>query len=326
MEILLRHQPHIVHFSGHGSDEAIFLLNEHNEARAVSTEALAETFRALKDNIRLVFLNSCFSAVQVEAIGQHIEFVLGMGREVSNQAASAFASSFYLAIGHGRTVQNAFDIARADSLVEGLSGDSEPVLRVAQDACAQTTHFQPGGWRVGRARVSRAADKPSQIASPASPEAPSRPMPTKPQSGHPFEEAMTGMRFLWIPGGRFVMGADDVDEACPAHWVEVSPYWLAQTPVTNRQYRLFVQATGGKEPRSWRDRRFNQPEQPVVEVSWSDATAFCQWLSAESGHRIDLPTEAQWEFAARGLDSWVYPWGNEEPNQTRAHFDRIHGS
>ena len=102
-------------------------------------------------------------------------------------------------------------------------------------------------------------------------------------------------------------------------------FWIAETPVTNRIYRLFVEATGRRgrlEPRSWRDRRFGDPEQPVVTVSWEDARVFCAWMSHETGWAVGLPSEAQWEYAARGTDGRPYPWGWDEPDATRACFDQ----
>ncbi len=136
-----------------------------------------------------------------------------------------------------------------------------------------------------------------------------------------FVEPTTGIRFLWIPGGRFRMGANDLSAAeSPPHVVEVSPFWMADTLVTNRQYEQFLVASGYSEPMYWRERRYNEPEQPVVGVKWDDARNFCIWLSEVSGYPIDLPTEAQWEFAARSDDERLYPWGSEIPDGTRAHF------
>jgi formylglycine-generating enzyme required for sulfatase activity len=136
-----------------------------------------------------------------------------------------------------------------------------------------------------------------------------------------FVEPTTGIRFLWIPGGTFRMGANDLHAAArPPHRVQVSPFWMSETLVTNRQYEQFVVSVGYDEPMYWRERRYNEPEQPVVGVRWEDARMFCLWLSEISGYLVDLPTEAQWELAARSEDNRLYPWGNEEPDATRAHF------
>ncbi|MDC0721623.1 SUMF1/EgtB/PvdO family nonheme iron enzyme [Nannocystis bainbridge] len=147
----------------------------------------------------------------------------------------------------------------------------------------------------------------------------------------PFIEPVTGIRFLWLPGGPFEMGEKGIAEkgvADPIHWVQVSPYWLAETPVTNAQYGAFLAANRGhSEPQMWRDERYAGDTRPVVTVSWDDAIKFCAWLSTHpalvtAGVRVQLPSEAQWEFAARSTDGRRYPWGNDKPEASRAVFGR----
>jgi formylglycine-generating enzyme required for sulfatase activity len=136
----------------------------------------------------------------------------------------------------------------------------------------------------------------------------------------PLVEPVTRIRFVWIPGGRFEMGEKGIAE--PVHLVRVTPFWLGETPVTNAQYAVFLEKKGAQEPQYWRDRRFSSPDQPVVGVSWADAQAFCRWLGEAWRRPVMLPTEAQWEFAARGPESRKYPWGDEPPpDATRACFD-----
>ena len=72
----------------------------------------------------------------------------------------------------------------------------------------------------------------------------------------------------------------------------------------------------------WRQRGFAQPLQPIIGVSWKDAVAFCEWLSSQWDRSVVLPTEAQWEFAARGTDGRIWPWGDEPPDSSRACFGR----
>ena len=143
------------------------------------------------------------------------------------------------------------------------------------------------------------------------------------ETGEAFHDPISGIRWLWVPGGRFQLGdaSSPHDDEKPAHWVRVSPFWLGETPVTNRQYGIFLRRTGHPEPGLWRDRRFSGEDQPVVGVSWQDAVAFCEWLAGElSDLEVNLPSEAQWEFAARGEDGRTYTWGGEAPDKTRACF------
>jgi sulfatase modifying factor 1 len=111
-----------------------------------------------------------------------------------------------------------------------------------------------------------------------------------------------------IPGAEFLMGqADGRDEERPVHRVSVAPFRLGRCQVTNAEYDEFRHATGRAMPAFRIQAEFADAAQPVVGVSWFDAVAYCEWLSA-----FRLPTEAEWEFAARGgLEQQIYPWGNE---------------
>ncbi|MBF8272394.1 MAG: serine/threonine protein kinase [Magnetococcales bacterium] len=132
-------------------------------------------------------------------------------------------------------------------------------------------------------------------------------------------EPLRGLRLLRVPGGIFTMWDDhERNSEEPAHQVELSPYWLAETPVTNNYFGLFIRATGHREPSYWRDEEYSDPQQPVVGVNWHDAITFCDWLSEECGHEFFLPSVAQWEYAARGTDGRRYPWGNEKPKKKPA--------
>jgi len=96
------------------------------------------------------------------------------------------------------------------------------------------------------------------------------------------------------------------DNERPIHRVWLDEFSLAECQVTHAEYAQFLAATGHAQPAHWNDPNFVSPEQPVVAVSWFDAVAYCEWLA---GFR--LPTEAEWEFAARGgFEQQLYPWGN----------------
>lgn len=135
--------------------------------------------------------------------------------------------------------------------------------------------------------------------------------------------------FAWIeiPAGRGTMKTSDpgVTLAIPTE-----RYWIAKYPVTNAQYKLFIDAGGydterwwtaegwkwrqkekWTEPRHWHDAAWNDVEMPVMDVSWFEAVAFCRWLREVTGEKIMMPTEAQWQYAAQGDDGRAYPWGDE---------------
>ena len=117
-----------------------------------------------------------------------------------------------------------------------------------------------------------------------------------------------------IPAGAFWMGSKKGrDNEKPVHKVHLERYWIAKTPITNAQYRLFVEATGHRAPRHWENGKIPRglESHPVVNVNWHDAMAYCKWLSAVTGEAITLPSEAEWEKAARGSqDKREYPWGD----------------
>jgi formylglycine-generating enzyme required for sulfatase activity len=118
-----------------------------------------------------------------------------------------------------------------------------------------------------------------------------------------------------VPGGRFRMGSDAgrPDER-PVHLVEVHGFHLARTPIARREYEPFLRRGGAPAPPWWGDPAFCLPDQPVVGVTWHDAVAYAEWLSAAAGGTWRLPTEAEWERAARGgLDMAPTAWGTELP-------------
>ncbi len=120
-----------------------------------------------------------------------------------------------------------------------------------------------------------------------------------------------------IPEGSFLMGSDaGRDDEKPAHRVWVDAFELAAFQTTNEEYARFLSDTRHPAPLLWDDSDFSHPAQPVVAVSWFDAVAYCQWLGGRFGKRYRLPTEAEWERAARGgVEGQTYPWGNAAPEE-----------
>ena len=115
-----------------------------------------------------------------------------------------------------------------------------------------------------------------------------------------------------IPEGWFLMGSDSgQDNERPVHRVWVDGFELADCQVTNADYARFLKTTGHHKPAHWDDLLFSDPQQPVVAPSWFDAVAYCAWLSEATGRHYRLPTEAEWERAARGgMEQKLYPWGD----------------
>ncbi len=100
----------------------------------------------------------------------------------------------------------------------------------------------------------------------------------------------------------------------PASMVRVAPFAIGRYPVTNAQYAAFVETTGHPAPEHFGDWGLPPPgkeDHPVVNVSWLDAIAFTEWLGRESSRSVRLPTEVEWEKAARGADGRLWPWGDE---------------
>ncbi|MBZ5645699.1 MAG: formylglycine-generating enzyme family protein [Acidobacteriia bacterium] len=118
-----------------------------------------------------------------------------------------------------------------------------------------------------------------------------------------------------IPAGWFLMGSDTgQDNERPVHRVWLDAFELAARQVTNADYARYLDAANAPAPPHWNDPLFCNPEQPVVAVSWFEAVAYCKWLSRVTGRKCRLPTEAEWERAARGgEDGKQYPWGDEPP-------------
>jgi formylglycine-generating enzyme required for sulfatase activity len=133
----------------------------------------------------------------------------------------------------------------------------------------------------------------------------------------------TGIVLVRVPAGRFVMGSPDDEEGRsederPRHEVTISrDLWMGKHPVTNEQYARFLAAkTEHSKPGSWDDRRFNQPRQPVVGVSWHDALAYCRWAS-RPGRPVRLPLEAEWEHACRAGTSTRFWSGDGDEDLAR---------
>lgn len=117
-----------------------------------------------------------------------------------------------------------------------------------------------------------------------------------------------GSEMILIPAGDCIIGEE-------RKVVRVESFYIDKLPISNVQYKKFMEATSAKEPLFWSDKRFSNPLQPVVGINWNDAVAYAKW----AGKR--LPKEIEWEKAARGTDGREYPWGNFQPDDTRAVYN-----
>lgn len=140
-----------------------------------------------------------------------------------------------------------------------------------------------------------------------------------------WREPLTGMEFVWIPAGSFVMGQTELGaqelilelgvsryqkycaEEKPRHRVMIDGFWLGRYEVTNAQFRLF---RPDHDSHDYKGISLNEDRQPVVEVSWDDAEAYARWLAVQCGRECRLPREAEWEYACRAGSETVRFWGN----------------
>jgi formylglycine-generating enzyme required for sulfatase activity len=186
--------------------------------------------------------------------------------------------------------------------------------------------------------IEQSMDAVSQPATTPSPTPTPTPTPTPlagqvPEAGSTQVSSQDGMEMVYIPAGTFLMGSEDGEEdEQPIHEVHLDAYWIDRTEVTNAMFAAFLNEEGNQsqEGTSWLDSadtdvRIHQVEgewmadsnfeqHPVTEVTWYGAAAYCQWV----GRR--LPTEAEWERAARGEEGFVYPHGNTAPTCNQANY------
>ena len=155
---------------------------------------------------------------------------------------------------------------------------------------------------------------------PAPPQAPERAPAPEVESPPVVEPPQPfGPELIHIPAGEFLMGSDpDKDKNArndeqPQYTVQLPEYSIGKYPVTNAQYLAFVDATGQESPKHWKGGKppGDKEDHPVVYVTWHDAMAYCRWLAEATGEAYRLPSEAEWEKAARGTDGRIYPWGDE---------------
>ncbi|MBI5951523.1 MAG: SUMF1/EgtB/PvdO family nonheme iron enzyme [Chloroflexi bacterium] len=179
-------------------------------------------------------------------------------------------------------------------------------------------------------KVSKIKEKKPSIETPVSKKdvKPVVEMPTSTFSAHPTPEWISankiilsnGMEFMRVPAGGFIMGSNDGEDIEQSQHTVLIPYdyWMARFPVTNEQYSFYAKTVKIKHPQ---DNWENSKDNPVQVSYWADAKSYCNWInnllnsSVPSGLVLRLPTESEWEKAARGIDGREYPWGSEFDRQ-----------
>jgi len=174
LQALHEHKPHIVHFSNHGrsTGEILLLDPSGKKAQPVQPEALRALFTALKDNIRLVFFNACYSRIQADAITSVIDCAIAMDNRMSDEAAIIFAAAVYQAIGFGRSLQSSFDIGVAALQLHGNPEHTIPQLLHRPDVDPSQIHLIAS-------EETLSADAPTSAISHSLPVAPPRMRPRK---------------------------------------------------------------------------------------------------------------------------------------------------
>jgi formylglycine-generating enzyme required for sulfatase activity len=206
-------------------------------------------------------------------------------------------------------------------------------------ACSSPLPGKEGSGEVPQSGMRATAPAPPTQPSPATvstvvPTLTALPPTSVPPTAIPTETAsaqrtspIDGMPQVYVPAGSVRMGGLDVHadgNELPAHNVSLDAFWIDQLEVTNAMYMLCVQAGSCTPPEDWASNKrpsyFNNEEYkdyPVVHVTWEQAGAYCTWAERR------LPTEAEWERAARGDDFRNYPWGDEPPSEIYANFNRL---
>ncbi|MCK5717789.1 MAG: SUMF1/EgtB/PvdO family nonheme iron enzyme, partial [Thiomargarita sp.] len=126
-----------------------------------------------------------------------------------------------------------------------------------------------------------------------------------------LEDGTMGAEMIWIPAGTFKMGdiqGTGNDTEKPIHDVTLDAFAIGKYTVTFAEYDKFIEATSGSKPK---DQGWGRENRPVINISWNDAIAYADWFSQQTGHEYRLPTEAEWEYAARAGTETDYWWGNK---------------
>jgi formylglycine-generating enzyme required for sulfatase activity len=338
---------HVWHYVGHGAfnpaagASELMFCDEAGMPSAVGGFQLGTLFNSFPE-MRLALLNACegarvdphdpFAGVAAALVERGVPAVIGMQFPISDRAAVTFGEEFYAALVDGLPVDAAVaEARRAIFFMPNWVEWAHPVLYMrapdgvlfdigerATGSRKQTGDTQRAPARARREErdeARRGAREDVERLERGREEGQVKAWPRTLTLRKPFEPEM-----ILIPAGRFLMGSDPAkdglaqDDEQPQHTLHLPDYYISKAPVTNARYLPFVRDARHRIPEHWTKKkrpRKGKEDHPVVYVSWSDAVAYCRWLAEATGRPYHLPSEAEWEKAARGAEGRIYPWGNE---------------
>jgi formylglycine-generating enzyme required for sulfatase activity len=285
----------VFHYAGHAGENGLELGGASGLGGTVNIRGLA-AFLAEQTSLKLVFLNACNTHAHVGSLLAAGEFAIiaTTSDRILDDAACRFAEQFYAKFAAGGTIGRAFAEARAIYAMGDFEGRTEDCpwrLCTRNEKAEQRTLCDGDALRMEPQPVQGLA-----VEQPA------------PCAKLPFE-------WVTIASGRFMFGEGPGSRSRYA-----AAFAIGRTSVTNREYQEFVRDVGYHAPADWRGPAAPPAklDHPVVNVSLADAHEFCTWAG------VRLPTELEWEKAARGLDGRVYPWGNDPPQLRHCNAGRAY--
>jgi formylglycine-generating enzyme required for sulfatase activity len=273
--------------------------------RGIDANDLRAKMESARNRVNLVILDACRNNPFARSFRSSAQGLAQMDAPVGTLVAFATAPGSVAADGTGRNglytqhllaslnqpglkIEDVFKRVRV-GVRQGSRGKQVPWENTSLEG---DFYFKPG----------KAGESPPQQVASIAPTLAPTPAPGAEATGETWADPTTGMEFVWIPNGCFQMGSPDYEKDHGSnerqHEVCVEGYWMGKYEVTNAQYRQFRPGHGADD------------NLPVTNVSWTDAMHFVQWLSEKSGKKIRLPTEAEWEYAARAGTSTAYFWGD----------------